>query len=232
MAYDFVPASSHMIDWGNFATLDARSYSLCMWAYPEAAATGYLSGKTDGSNGFYWRRLVSDHTAWDAGHNATSSLTSATATCTVNTWQHMALTFTTGTLTMDMYKNASSIATNTVAAMTATSAVFAVGNRAALDRDWDGRIAEVAVWLDYVLTADDLAALAGAYSPWFIRPRPNLYAPMIRGETDVRGVAATNTNAAAVIEHPRMIYPSTGYFNGKGTATATGRRRMLLGVGI
>ncbi len=54
-----------------------------------------------------------------------------------------------------------------------------IGSRVT-DREFDGRIAEVAIW-DVILTADEAAILSKGYSPLFVRPQ-NLvaYWPLIR----------------------------------------------------
>ena len=71
----------------------------------------------------------------------------------------------------------------------------------------DGRIAEAAVW-SAALTDAEYASLNAGYSPMLIRPTSLVhYAPLLRGMTDRRGAAFSETGSGSVIEHPRVIYP-------------------------
>jgi len=71
-----------------------------------------------------------------------------------------------------------------------------------------GHIAECAIW-NVALSEAELAVLADAYSPLFVRPA-NLvaYWPLIRDLKDiVGGYNLTAHNGPTVSAHPRMIYP-------------------------
>lgn len=75
----------------------------------------------------------------------------------------------------------------------------------------DADIAEAAFW-NVALTDGEVAAHAAGFSPLLIRPSALvLYRDLIRGiNRPFIGPAMTLTGADTVVEHPRIIYPSSG----------------------
>lgn len=70
----------------------------------------------------------------------------------------------------------------------------------------NGQVSEAAIWKGYGLTASEIAALAGGFTPAQVRIQ-NLvfYAPLIRDIQDLRnGAVITNNNGATVTTHPRI----------------------------
>jgi hypothetical protein len=91
--------------------------------------------------------------------------------------------------------------------LTTTSGAYALGNRASDSaRNWDGMLAEFAVW-DVILDAAEAAALGKGLSPLLIRPASLVeYIPMIRDNVSFRRAAPTVT-ATGIQPHPSVIYP-------------------------
>ena len=84
---------------------------------------------------------------------------------------------------------------------------YAIGNRQDSARNWDGNIAEFAVWSE-LLTAAEFAALAKGASPLLIRRHALVeYASFVR---DVKShlLAAPSVTGTAVQPHPPIIMPA------------------------
>ncbi len=86
------------------------------------------------------------------------------------------------------------------------SDAYVLGNVVSV-RVWDGMLAEFAVWSRF-LTASEIAALGGGYSPLFFRESLMEYVPLVRDPISYKNAAPTVTGAL-VQPHPRIIYPST-----------------------
>jgi hypothetical protein len=84
---------------------------------------------------------------------------------------------------------------------------------------FDGRIAEVAVWAlgsgDALLTAEEWAALAGFVSPALIRPHLLVYHNDLNRRTSdrVAGVAGTVSGSLSYADHPRILVPRPAWIN-------------------
>jgi len=93
-------------------------------------------------------------------------------------------------------------------------------------QQFDGRIAEVAIWT-VDIGANGFASLAKGYSPPFVRPDKLIfYADLLgRGspERDLRsGATGTITGSVPVYAHVPIIYPATGRSRRYATAAAAG----------
>jgi hypothetical protein len=83
---------------------------------------------------------------------------------------------------------------------------YVIGNRGNDDaRNWDGQLAEFAVW-DRILSAAEHAALGKGFSPLHFRQSLILYVPMIRESVDYYSTVPTVTGAL-VQPHIRVIFP-------------------------
>lgn len=151
-----------------------------------------------------------DHQAWTYDGDASADIGSAIS---INTWYHVAGVFRSDSdreLAVDGVLTGS---TNTDTQSTIT--YNRVGVSVSADNtpfgDFDGRLAELAIW-DVELTAAELASLATGYSPLLIRPSNLIfYLPAIRHTIDdqrMSGVAlqTLGTNVLSY-PHPRTIYP-------------------------
>jgi hypothetical protein len=82
-----------------------------------------------------------------------------------------------------------------------------IGNRSTDDRNWDGALAELAIW-NVMLSADEAAALAKGASPLMVRPQALIeYVPMI-GPANSWIAGATSITGTAIQPHPRSFYPA------------------------
>jgi len=109
------------------------------------------------------------------------------------------------------------------------STAFTLGNRKSdSGRNWDGKLAEFAVW-DAILTAAELAALAKGASPLTILPDKLVeYVPLLRANVSYLNAAPTITGAA-VATHPRIIMPRKARF--RRFTTAAGANKTLTASG-
>jgi hypothetical protein len=90
---------------------------------------------------------------------------------------------------------------------------FVLGNRAVDGaRNWDGNLAEFAVWDNVLLGAAEAAALNKGASPLSIRPDKLVeYIPVLRANHSYKRAAPTITGTA-VQPHPRIIMPRSAKF--------------------
>ena len=122
--------------------------------------------------------------------------------------------------TVTVYLDNSSIASVSNASYDAVNNAdsFYLGNGAALARPFGGLMAEWAKW-DVALDASQRASLVSGYSPSFFKTSLMWYVPMIREYIETKtGIVITNSGTI-VADHPRIIYPSSG-FNTKGITAA------------
>lgn len=133
---------------------------------------------------------------------------------------------------------------NTVAtpsgALDTSSALYSIGNRIAGDRNFDGVLAEFAVY-DVVLTADEMLAIHAA-SPLAVRPESlTTYVPLVRDTVDLINGTCSATGTA-VQPHPRVSYmrgrghvvatpSSTSLASGTASGSATGSTTATMSVG-
>ncbi len=94
--------------------------------------------------------------------------------------------------------------TGTVADVSDSNPIV-IGNRAAADRNFDGMLAEFAVW-DRILSASEAGVMAH-YSPLFLPQSLVEYVPMIRDNTSLKNAAPT-IGGTLVQPHPPIIYPT------------------------
>jgi hypothetical protein len=85
---------------------------------------------------------------------------------------------------------------------------YALGGRTDLGRNWEGYLAEFAVW-NRILTTAEVAALSKGFSALFFPNGLVEYLPLIRDTRSYKLAAATVSGSVTVApEHPRLILPS------------------------
>lgn len=136
-----------------------------------------------------------------------------TLDCPVNEWHHIVFTFDSSADTNDpvMYIDgvlAALTEANTPSGTANTNtSPYVIGNRASDNaRNWDGQLAEFAVW-DRILSTGEIAALGKGYSPLFFPVGRVEYIPLIR-DTASRIIGPPGVTGTAVQVHPRVIYPA------------------------
>jgi len=140
----------------------------------------------------------------------------STTALTTGVWEHVAVvrSGTTGTA----YTNGVAGGTQTGWSQDLTpetTDILGFGCAAGGGNDYDGSVAEFAMW-NTALSAERLAALALGFSPLLVRPEALVaYVPMIRGTAqrdqvsgNVFADAAESGGAPTTVAHPRMIYPN------------------------
>lgn len=155
---------------------------------------------------------------------------------TINTWQHLAGVFT-STSSRTVYLNGGNNATETTTSTPATISNVNIGatlSNSVITKDFNGAIAECAIW-NVALTATEILALSQGYSPILVRPGSLVfYTPLVRELTNFKGTAMTN-NSSTVFDHPRIIYPANYQIAPFAAAAATQfytTRMLLTGVGM
>ncbi len=209
-------------------TYGSATTDLIATAYTGSSTTksfwvaGLLHGLGGGSLGAIWRRTNEQLAVIDAANFTFRQLWSgATADWRFAIWA----TDVSGTIGVSydggnvangpiVYRNGSKLTVGSgVTATTAPSgsntpetSVFNIGNAAGGTRNWDGWLAEVAIW-NVILTDSEFAALQAGYSPMLIRTTALVeYVPMLRDNVS-RKLAAPTMTGTAVQPHPRIIMP-------------------------
>lgn len=227
MARDYTAANSDITNWGTLGGLDmsGRDYSVSLWIYPpDDANSGYWFAKWSAGQGLILRRTGSQ--SYQFLHNNTVYLSAAEGF--LDAWSNAIVTFDTSEGDSWLYERGVQVDTEpATAAMNDNSAdPLTAGNRTALDRDLEGGVCELAIWMDHILTASQRAMLADGFSPLFIRPLPDFYAPMIRETNDIVGGVIPGTDTSDPMAQPRIIYP-TKPIVGLGTAAAPPSGRIM-----
>lgn len=157
-------------------------------------------------------------------------------------WHHAAATWSwngSTTTTITLYVDGSSQGTNTASAADSASAqAMDVGVLAVSSAEWyAGDLCEAAMW-NAVLSAGEIASIAKRSSPLIVRPAAlQMYIPMVRAQTDMRGYAVTVTGTT-VAPHAPTLYPRgnrslkrvTAVGGGGGFSSAFFRENAGLGV--
>lgn len=128
-------------------------------------------------------------------------------------WHHLLIVYDAGntanvpTIYVDGVSQTVTVAGTANGTAVTTSNDYRLGNReSGANRNWDGMIAEFAIW-NALLTSSEATALSKGASPMFIR-LPSLveYVPLIRDNTSVI-LAPPTITGTAVQPHPRIFYP-------------------------
>ena len=102
--------------------------------------------------------------------------------------------------------------------------------------NWDGKLAEVAVWPGVLLTDPEVASLMDGGSPLLVRPAAlGFYHSLAWLGRDLISGTNYGTNATPTIvdEHPAIITPGHGFFPGiSGVSGTTYQRAIIEGVKV
>ncbi len=217
MARQYTAPGNDITSWGDLRGLDMAGvdYSWHAWIYPEGATnSGYALSKWISGSGFILRRDGGDPSRWQYFHNDVINI--QVGGVISDAWQSIAVVHDFSELDLFLYSNGSqigSIGTSTVMSSNAAQP-FSAGNRAALDRDWDGGVGEVALWLNHKLTVSQLAMLAAGKSADFIHPAPDFYADMEFDVWDKVGLILPSDTSSPhrsnppIVRHPLQRRPA------------------------
>lgn len=190
---------------------DASVMSWAFWGYKNSVGetAGHAVNQLDGKS------LVALATPARMSFGAWAWSTSAGRwSCAVSdsAWFHLVVTYDHGSTANDpvMYLNGSSATvtefSTPAGSYTAPGNAYTCGNRPALDRCWDGRLAEVAIWSGVALSAAQAAQLARGASPLHYRTGLVCYVPMVRTVMDWKQSAAPTVSGTAVQPHPPKVF--------------------------
>jgi len=165
---------------------------------------------------------------------------------TTGAWHHICITYDGSSTTNNplIYLDGVSQAVTTRSTPSGTlllpDGTVTIGRATGGGQEFDGRLAEFAMW-NRILTAGEVAALGKGFAPP-TNPRGLLtYLPLIgRASPEIELMGGSNltlSNSPVNIAHPRIIYPSGSEIRRFTTAAAGGGSiftpyRTLMGVGI
>lgn len=151
-----------------------------------------------------------------AASSATNAATSASS-FNVNSWNHVAGTFTSSTARACYLNNVAATGTSSATpnAANLTRTYIGVSNTTSglTSAPFNGRIAEVGVW-GAALTADEIASLYAGVSPLLVRPASLLaYVPLVGTASPETNLVAspgfTINGSLSQDAHPAVIAPRT-----------------------
>lgn len=214
MSFNFAAASSQYL----YATAPATAVPLTLACWFNMANVTespilFALSDTDGQSRFQLvaaGTLAGDPVRVSAFNSAGTQQPSDTTTgFAANTWTHACGVFASDS-SRTAYINGGSSATNTNSVTPSGIDNLAIGAarfNSTAGGYMNGSVAEAAAWAA-ALTAADVAALAKGVSPLKVRPQSLVfYAQLIRQLIDVRGGRSiTNSGAATVAAHPRIVY--------------------------
>lgn len=136
----------------------------------------------------------------------------ATSAFSINTWHHVCASHNGSTGAgsasgAQIYINGVAVgsAIQDLAGETTTNSGFQIGARTSDNlRNFNGRIAEVAVW-NRVLTAAEVEILVRGYAPDRLPRLLRFYVPLIRETNEARQGMIGTVTGTTVIDHPRII---------------------------
>lgn len=200
------------------AQVSARSYAA--W-FNENGLGGGSFGRifhkalaTPGNDGIYFYTNDDGTTmVLDRGFSVLAAEWTITKPST-GTWHHAVITYDDSLTTNNpiIYIDGSSvtvtIGTIPIGTADAADGAFCIGNRLSDSaRNWDGSLAELAIW-DRILDAAEAKALGNGFSPGFFPISRVFYEPMIRHNVNLV-IAPSTITGTAVQPHPRVIYPAS-----------------------
>jgi hypothetical protein len=198
--------------------------TLAIWAYlttVDLTQNLFSLGVTGGNESFHLRansiNTISARVVDSAG---TGTAAASAGDVAANTWFHAAGVFVSDT-SRSVYLNGSDVDTSTGSRTVVPSNFNRIGvaigfDSAGVTAAGRGHFAEAAVWA-VALTADEINQLAAGYSPLLVRPQSlRFYAPLFgRGGASANeqdwagGLTLTQNSSPTVVDHPRIIYPSS-----------------------
>lgn len=216
--------STDRIDYGNPGNLANSALTMAAWVYPTtlnitwdlilsmqnaANSEAAIVMSTDGSVNTGSLELLREF--------ATSYKYRArygSGELTTGSWQHVCVTSDSGAsaANMECYVDGAVPGSTTTdesgsSGQTAASGTTCLGGGTWTDAYcFGGRIAEAALW-NRVLSADEIAALAKAFSPLFFRNGLKFYVPCVRAAIDVVAGKTPTYDGTSVVSHPRILYP-------------------------
>lgn len=187
----------------------ATAFSAAAWIYYSTSTNGSIAGLWEDA-GESWQWLLFKNSsnqavvaiADAAGGAGVKAVTAGTFT--QNTWQHIALTFSSSDL-LRCFVNGAQVGTAAIGggALKSVTASFGIGARQNGNEPFAGRIAELATWT-VRLTASQIASLNKGFAPPKVL-KPDAYIPLIRNVVDLTNKYTITTTGSPTIEnHPRI----------------------------
>lgn len=212
MARAFISASDQQL-FSSAAAVSAYPASMFCWWYSTNDAGAHDLVAVGSSLTLQILMSTGDGHVIAAVNNGGIAYADNTDGYSTNTWNNSLATFGSST-NRKLYLNGGSAATNTTskAFPTVDETIIAARATGYTSLEFDGNIAELAIW-NVEISAAEYAVLNAGYSPLFIRPQSLVaYWPLI-GRTSpeidiVGGYNMTLTNSPTTAAHPPIIYPS------------------------
>lgn len=211
-SWDFGAAASDRINTSTAQSQALRSYSV--WTWRDGLGGGNLGAVFTGAadscklqiNSGTTMTLTMDFSTTDGVWRITLPGTGG--------WHHIAATYDSGNVANDpaIYVDGVTapgfVETVTPVGTFTPGGNVIIGNLNSNTRNWDGRIAEFAMW-NRILSASEVAGLAKGASPMAIPSGLTSYIPMIRDLRDWKvATVPVATGAVAFDTHPDVFYPT------------------------
>jgi len=233
VARRFETSNNDHVHYGDILSLEERDFSVHVRVRPESSTnSGYIVSQWGSNNGFGLRRdggSPLEYTFFINAAGGGNQFTTSGSEVDEDTWASLVLTFddsgSDGSCTGTLYEdNASVGSSSSMDRINATTATVSLGNRADLARDFEGAIAEFAIWVDHILTDQQRQMLADGVSPLMIHPLPDFYDSLEGGtfRDVIGGVAGTDVSGTTAFPHPPVFKPA-----GPKIAPATGDTSVL-----
>lgn len=245
MARDLTAANQYISFTSVTGQNSLTSITISAWIRPDSKGfdAGDPYGRIFQKNGrfsFYVDGDVSPTFGFTAGFSTRNGDWGATygSLGSFGTLHHVAVTYNSSSTTNDpiLYLDAAAQTLaaydiNPIGTINSDGTNLMIGATSSGSGDYDGLIAEVAVW-NRVLSADEIAILSDAFSPAFIPNGLVFYAPLMGNyspEIDLRYGTTGSFTGTAKANHPRIIYPGSTHNRWWSTNAVTTSIKDLIG---
>jgi hypothetical protein len=226
MARDF-DGSTDRIDYASISTdAESNGHSMSMWVKPDSLAANQYFTNCEASGApkqviFIFNitgqdRLIASHISSGDQYLFNPTGTIVSDVLTIGAWSHILYTMpsnpdTTSRLQrmwIDGVEETSSVVYSGTGDPNTTDAISLAGRTSTDDRNFNGKLAEVAQW-NTELGDAEAAQLSSGVSPLLVRP-DNLgyYAPLDGGYHDYVGGSAGTLDGTTASPHPPIIRPA------------------------
>ncbi len=209
MAYDFEVTAPDRIYTPISAI--AEPFTMSCWAIVDSTSTGIIMGVGDSGSTYYHGLRVRSF-GFVSALSVAGSVYESEASQSMSSWTSVVGVWASTSSRQIFHNGTAGTAETSSATITENRISVGVSPDSTPFGDWNGKIAEVAVWTA-ALGQTEIDALAAGYSPLFIRPDKLLYyRPCVNINADVERMGAAS--AAETVgnpinyPHPRIIYPS------------------------
>jgi hypothetical protein len=220
MAWDFDGTADHLNSGTSAAFSATYPTSLACWFNTDVTGIAdWIIDLGDGTNNNHFSLKLGPAFVVEAEVRdsvGTTTVANSSTTITGGVWQHAAAVFSANN-SKAAFLNGANKGTDANTANVGTINIIAIGAfyNGAILGEYDGRLAEMAIW-NVALTDAEVATLGAGYSPLFVRPQNLVHYVSMRDAALVNHKGGAFANGAfgsdAVFfpsSHPPITYPSS-----------------------